>query len=345
VGIHRAVPRLRRVDCAQPGYRRQRRGRGFTYLDQSGARLVEPVELERIRTLAIPPAWTDVWICPLENGHLQAVGTDAAGRRQYLYHPVWRANRDREKFDEMLAFARALPKLRRRSVKLVDGAGLTRERVLAGAVLLLDRGLFRIGSEEYAEENGSYGLATLERRHVRVEPGNTIVFDYVGKTGKHLKQVVVDRRLHAVAAELKERRHRRKSFLGFENGRGWAEVRPAEINSFIKELGDGDFSAKDFRTWHATVIAAASLALADGSPTGAARTRAINAAAAEVAEALGNTPAVCKSSYIDPRVFDQYRSGDTIAPSVARPARGERNGNGTRQRRARERAVLRLLSG
>jgi DNA topoisomerase-1 len=344
VGIPSAVPRLRRVDCAEPGYRRQRRGRGFAYLGKSGARLRDPAQLERIRSLAIPPAWTDVWICPYANGHLQAVGTDAAGRRQYLYHPAWRANRDREKFDEMLAFAQALPKVRRRSTKLVAGDGLTKERVLAGAVLLLDRGLFRIGSEEYAEENGSYGLATLERRHVKLEARGTIVFDYVGKTGKHLTAKVVDRRLHAVAAELKQRRHRRSSFLGFENGRGWTEVRPAEINAFIKELADGDFSAKDFRTWHATVIAAASLALSDESPTTAGRRRAINEATAEVAEALGNTPAVCKSSYIDPRVFDLYRSGDTIASSVARPAPGELRGNGTRQRRARERAVLRLLS-
>ena len=338
------MPRLRRVDCNEPGYRRQRRGRGFTYLDEHGALLRDADELERIRSLAIPPAWTDVWICSIPNGHLQAVGTDVAGRRQYLYHPVWRANRDREKFDEMLTFARALPKLRRRSTTLVAGDGLTKERVLGCAVLLLDRGLFRIGSEEYAEENGSYGLATLERRHVRLEPGNRIVFDYVGKTGKHLKQAVVDRQLHAVAAELKARRHRRKTFLGFENGHGWSEVRPAEINAFIKDLADGDFSAKDFRTWHATVIAAASLALSDESPTVAGRRRAMNAAAADVAEALGNTPAVCKSSYIDPRVFDLYRSGETIAPSVARPAAGEIRGNGTRHRRAREQAVLRLLS-
>jgi len=338
------VPRLRRVDCNEPGYRRQRRGRGFAYLDHGGAPLRDRIELERIRALAIPPAWTDVWICRAANGHLQAVGTDAAGRRQYLYHPVWRANRDREKFDAMLAFARALPKLRKRSTTLVAGEGLTKERVLGCAVLLLDRGLFRIGSEEYAEEHGSYGLSTLERRHVRLEPGNRIVFDYTGKTGKHLKRAVVDRRLHAVAAELKERRHRRKTFLGFENGHGWSEVRPAEINAFIKELADGDFSAKDFRTWHATVIAAASLALSDEKPTVAGRKRAMNDAAADVAEALGNTPAVCKSSYIDPRVFDRYRSGDTIAPSVARPARGEANGNGTRQRLAREQAVVRLLS-
>ena len=338
------MPRLRRVDCREPGYRRIRRGRGFAYLDETGAPLTDPVALERIRSLVIPPAWTDVWICRLANGHLQAVGTDAAGRRQYLYHPVWRANRDRQKFDEMLAFARALPKVRRRSEKLVATPGLSKERVLGCAVLLLDRGLFRIGSEEYAEEYGSYGLATLERRHVRVEPKNRIVFDYVGKTGKHLMQSVVDRQLHAVAAELKERRHRQKTFLGFENGRGWSEVRPAEINAFIKELAEGDFSAKDFRTWHATVIAAAALALSEERPTVAGRKRAMNAAAVEVAEALGNTPAVSKASYIDPRVFDLYRAGETIPASVASPSRGELRGDGTRARRERERAVLRLLS-
>jgi DNA topoisomerase IB len=333
------VPRLRRVDCAEPGYARRRRGRGFTYVDERGLPVRDAAELERIKALVIPPAWTDVWICRHANGHLQAVGTDAAGRRQYLYHPVWREQRDRQKFDEMLAFARALPRLRRRSSKLLQQEGLGRDRVLGFAVTLLDRGLFRVGSEEYVEDNGSYGLTTLERRHVRLDPRATLVFDYTGKTGRRVVHSIADRRLYAVAEELKLRPGRHKAFLAFDDGDGWADLRAAEINAFIKSVTGADFSAKDFRTWHATVLAASSLAGSAVSASVAGRKRAINTAAEVVAEALGNTPAVCKASYIDPRIFDLYRSGSTIPASVA-----ARNG-GVRSHRERERAVLHLLSG
>jgi DNA topoisomerase I len=318
------VPRLRHVDCAEPGFARRRRGRGFSYLDEHGGTLRDPVDLERIASLAIPPAWSDVWICRFPNGHLQAVGVDSAGRRQYLYHQVWRERRDRQKFDSMLAFARALPRLRRASARVLDEPGLQKERVLGFAVTLLDRGLFRVGSEEYAEGNGSYGLTTLERRHVQVLANGTVVFDYVGKTGRHLVHTLRDRRLRAIADELKDRPGRSKAFLAFENGNGWAELRAAEINAFIKSVTGGDFTAKDFRTWHATVLAATSLAHADTPDTAADRRRAVNAAAAEVADALGNTPAIAKSSYIDPRVFDRYRSGSTISSGLSRPREIER---------------------
>jgi DNA topoisomerase I len=317
---------------------RRRRGRGFSYLDERERPLRDADELARIAALVIPPAWTDVWICRHPNGHLQAVGTDAAGRRQYLYHPVWREQRDRQKFDEMIGFARALPLLRRRSSALLRQDGLHKERILGFAVTLLDRGLFRVGSEEYAEDNGSYGLTTLERRHVRLDSSATLVFDYTGKTGRRLVHSITDRKLYALAAELKQRPGRHKAFLAFDDGSGWADLKAAEINAFIKDVTGDDFSAKDFRTWHATVLAAASLAQSPESRSGAGRTRAINAAAEVVAAALGNTPAVCKASYIDPRVFDLYRSGSTIPLSVA-----ERNGLGVRSQRARERAVLRLL--
>ena len=332
------MPRLRHVDCAEPGYGRRRRGRGFTYVDPRGAPLRDAGELDRIKALVIPPAWTDVWICRHAHGHLQAVGTDAAGRRQYLYHPTWREQRDRQTFHEMLGFADALPRLRRRSARFLSEPGLTRNRVLGFAVLLLDRGLFRVGSEEYAEENGSYGLTTLERRHVALDGRSTLVFDYVGKTGRRIVQQVADRRLYGVGAELKERPGRRKAFLAFTDGDGWTDLRAADVNTFIKDETGADFSAKDFRTWHATVLAAASLAQSAEKRSGAGRTRAINAAAEDVAEALGNTPAVCKASYIDPRVFDRYRSGSTIPADVA-----ARNGAGVRSQRAREEAVLRLL--
>ncbi|HEX6761583.1 MAG TPA: hypothetical protein VF094_02155 [Gaiellaceae bacterium] len=291
-----------------------------------------------MRALAIPPAWEDVWICPLRNGHLQAVGTDAAGRRQYLYHPAWRTRRDREKFDAMIAFARTLPRLRDESARLLRKRGLPKPRVVGFAVTLLDRGLFRIGGEEYAKQNGSHGLTTLERRHVHVASGDTIEFDYRGKTGKRLVHAVVDRRLHSIARSLVERPGNGKAFLVFEDGDAFVDLHADDINAFIKQACDGDFSAKDFRTWHATVLAATSLARSDEPATKAGRHRAVNEAAGTVAEALGNTPAISKSSYIDPRVFDLYRSGETIPTRTANRLveRGERD--------AAERAVIRLLA-
>ncbi len=332
------MPRLRHVDCAEPGFRRRRAGRGFVYLDERGAPLRDPAVIERIRALAIPPAWTDVWICRHSNGHLQAVGTDAAGRRQYLYHPVWRERRDRKKFDDMLEFARALPGLRERSERLLRKRGLPRERVLGFAVALLDRGLFRVGSEQYADDNGTYGLTTLERRHVTVQGSDGVVFDYPGKTGARRVHTVAGRRLRSVAAELKERPGRHRAFLAYANGSGWSEVDAADVNAFIKEAAGGDFTAKDFRTWHGTVEAAASLVRSAEAPTVAGRKRAVNQAAADVAELLGNTPAVSKASYIDPRVFDLYHAGTTISPRAAASANGDPKG-----RAVRERAVLRLL--
>src|SRR6185437_7367197 len=262
-----SMARLRRVDCSRPGIRRLRRGRGFTYADEHGNRVTDDETLERIRKLAIPPAWEDVWICPLANGHIQAVGTDARGRKQYRYHDDWRLRRDREKFDQMLDFGRALPRLRRRVAKQVQGTEPTRERVLAGAVRLLDRGFFRIGGEPYAEENNSYGLATMLRRHVRLEPRNVLVFDYPAKSGKRRLQSVVDPDVHRLAAELKSRRGGSEELLAYKNGRRWHDVRSADINAHVKALTGGDFSAKDFRTWNATVLAAVEVARAEAGAT------------------------------------------------------------------------------
>jgi DNA topoisomerase-1 len=216
----------------------------------------------------------------------------------------------------MLEFAASLPKLRSTSRRLVARRHLTRERVLAFAVLLLDEGLFRIGSEVYAEDNGSYGLTTLERRHVRLEPKSTIVFDYVGKTGRHIVQALGDRKLFAVAQRLKDRPDRSRKFLVYEDDGRVLKIHAADINGFVKQETGGDFSAKDFRTWHATVLAAASVACNREQTSEAGRRRTINRASAAVADALGNTPAVSKSSYIDPRIFDLYRSGCTIPPTV-----------------------------
>jgi DNA topoisomerase I len=308
--------RTRRVDCSAPGITRLRRGRGFSYVGVDGAPVRDPELLARIRGLVIPPAWRDVWICPIPNGHLQAVGTDAAGRRQYLYHEAWRTRRDQEKFDNMLEFGRALPGLRERVTAHLGQRGLTRDRVLACATRLLDRGFFRMGSEGYAEQNQTYGLATIHKRHVRLD-GGVIAFDYVSKGGQRRLQSVLDPQVRAVVAALLRRDGGGPELLAWRRGREWVDVRSEDINAYIKEQTGGDFTAKDFRTWTATVLAAVALASSFAvARSRTARTRAIRRAVQEVAQYLGNTPAVCRASYIDPRVFDRFRSGLTVAAAL-----------------------------
>ncbi len=310
------MPRLRRSDCSSPGILRRGRGRGFEYLDENGERIDDEEVLERIRELVIPPAWKDVWICPYPFGHIQAVGTDAAGRRQYLYHAQWRARRDQEKFDEMIRFARALPVIRRTAAKHLTQRGLTRERVLACSVRLLDRGFFRVGTEDYAEQNKTYGVATMQKRHVTLGPNGLLVFDYVAKSGKQRVQSVVDPPVYDVVEKLKKRRGGRE-LLAFKDGRSWVDVRSDHINEYIKAVAGEDFSAKDFRTWHGTVLAAVGLAVSGGAAgSKTALERAISRTVREVAYYLGNTPAVCRASYIDPRVFDRYRDGITIGGAL-----------------------------
>ncbi len=311
------MPRLRRADCSGPGFSRRRRGRGFEYRDERGERIRDAEVVERIRGLVIPPAWTDVWICSDPLGHIQAVGTDAAGRRQYLYHPQWRRRRDREKFEEMVRFARALPELRDVAERHLRRRGCVRERVLACAVRLLDRGFFRIGTEDYAEQNKTYGLATIERRHVRLDPGGVIRFDYRSKGGKRQVRSVVDRDVYRVVAELMRRRSGDR-LLAYKDGRSWVELMSDDINDYIKDVTRDGFSAKDFRTWNGTVLAAVALAVSsEAHASKRARTRAISRAVEEVAHYLGNTPAVCRASYIDPRVFDRFRDGLTIGGALA----------------------------
>jgi DNA topoisomerase I len=307
------VARLRRVDCSGPGIRRRRRGKGFEYLDDDGNRITEPSVIERIRELAIPPAWEDVWICPYPLGHIQATGTDAAGRNQYRYHDLWRERRDREKFESMISFARALPRLRRRVARDLAKAGMPRDKVLACAVRLLDRGFFRIGSEDYAEENDTYGLATMQKRHVTVSE-DRVVFDYEAKGGQRRLQSIGDLEVAAVVRELKRRRGGGEELLAYKDGRRWVDVRSADVNKYVKDAAGADFTAKDFRTWSGTVLAAVALAVSAPAQRGkGSRKRAKTRAIKEVAHYLGNTPAVARSSYIDPRVFDRFDGGLTIA--------------------------------
>jgi DNA topoisomerase-1 len=310
------APRVKRVDCSAPGIRRRRVGRGFVYLDPAGNRVNDPEVLERAKALVIPPAWTDVWICVDPRGHIQATGIDAKGRRQYRYHDVWRERRDREKFDHMLEFARALPQLRDAAREHLADDDLTRERVLACAARLLDLGFFRIGTEGYAEENQTYGLATMHKRHVTLEPPSTVNFDYMAKGGKRRLQSVVDPDVYTVVETLKRRRGGKPELLAWKRGRQWVDVRSADINAYIKDVTGGDFSAKDFRTWNATVLAAVALAVSAGATSPTARKRAVARAMKEVAHYLGNTPAVCRSSYVDPRIVDHYLGGSTIAPAL-----------------------------
>jgi DNA topoisomerase-1 len=338
------MTRLRRSDCSGPGITRRRRGRGFEYLDDTGRRVRDPEALARVRALAIPPAWRDVWICPDPQGHLQATGIDDAGRKQYLYHPTWRARRDAQKFDDMARFARALPALREQvSADLAGGPEPTRERVLACALRLLDRGFFRIGSEEYAVENESFGLATMRREHVTLNGNGEMVFDYPSKSGRRRIQAVVDRDVAEIVATLKRRRSGNPELLAYKERRRWRDLRSEDINAYLKEaIGDG-FSAKDFRTWNATVLAAVALGVAgEAAATKTGRKRAITRAIAEVAHYLGNTPAVCRASYIDPRVFDAYRGGLVIRP-VLEEAAAVAEGELPIHQRAVEEAVLDLI--
>lgn len=328
-----------------PGITRRRAGKGFTYHDEAGRRVTDPRVLERIRSLAVPPAWEQVWICPLDNGHLQAVGMDARGRRQYRYHDQWRVRRDAEKFDHMVAFARALPGLRRRCAELLATEDLSRPRVLACAARLLDLGFFRIGGEEYAEENQTYGLATMRKEHVRLDRGNMVTFDYPSKSSKQRIQTIVDAALFDVVVALKRRRSGGPELFAYRlAGGGWADVRSSDINDFIKEMTGGDFTAKDFRTWTATVLAAVALAVSENAGSRTARQRAISRAYREVGHYLGNTAAVCRKSYVDRRVVDAYLAGATIADTVNGLA-GAGPVEGLSVQGAVEDAVLDLLEG
>lgn len=329
---------LRRVPSTVPGISRRRHGRGFVYTHPNGQRVRDEETLDRIRQLAIPPAWEDVWICPDERGHLQAVGTDAAGRKQYLYHRDWRARRDQQKFDRVVRFARRLPNLRKVCGRDLASRRLSRDRALAGAARLLDLGFFRIGSEAYAEENGSFGLATLRRSHVRVE-GDTVLFDFSAKGGQRRVQRVGDATLARLTRALLARKGGGRELLAYRERGSWRDVRSEDINGYLKEVIGEDVSAKDFRTWHATVLTAALLASEERELTSVtSRKRVVSSVVKEVAEAMGNTPAVCRASYIDPRVIDRFMNGETI--------RLPRRGDLTDDRvRARVEAQVRDLLG
>jgi DNA topoisomerase-1 len=293
--------------------------------------------LERIASLAIPPAWKDVWICRSSRGHLQATGIDDAGRKQYRYHPRWREEREREKYERILRFAERLPALRATVRRHLRRRRIDRDKALAALVAVLDRTHLRIGTEQYAEQNGTFGLATLRSRHLEVE-GDTLVLDFKGKGGKRQRAELTDARLARVVAEMDDLPGY-EVFSYLDEDGGVVDVRSEDVNLYIKEHAGEDFSAKDFRTWAGTVAAAVALAALDPVSTASARQRAVAGVVRTVADLLGNTPAVCRASYIDPRIIDAYHDGHTIA-TLAQAVRDERSEDHTPQ----ELAVLALLS-
>ncbi len=323
--------RLRRADPSKPGYARRRRGKGFSYLDERGRPLTDPVAIERISALVIPPAWQDVWISPDPRGHIQATGTDQAGRRQYRYHDVWRAKRDEAKFDHVLDVAARLPRLRRKVTADLRMRGYGRERVLAVAVRLLDEGVFRIGGEEYASPDAAggatFGLATVHRDHVSVR-GAVMEFRYPAKGGAEQAQRITDGPAAKVVKALVDRDDDAEELLAYRDGRSWRDVRSADVNEYLRGVAGCEITAKDFRTWHATVLAAVTLA-GVGAASATARKRAVGGAMREVSEYLGNTPAVARASYVDPRVVDLFLEGVTVQVNGGKA----------------ERAVLTMLRG
>ncbi|MEU8662732.1 DNA topoisomerase IB [Actinoplanes philippinensis] len=307
--------RLRRSDLRRPGLSRRRAGKGFAYLDADGGPLRDAGAVERIKGLVIPPAWKDVWISPDPRGHIQAVGVDAAGRRQYLYHPQWREQQDRAKFDHALEVAERLPEVRDRLSADLTGRGLTRDRVLAAIVRLLDMGMFRVGGEESAarEEDPTYGLSTLRPDHLRGS-GGCVLLEFRGKSGIEHAATVGDGEVCAVLRDLKRRRRGEDRLFAYWDParRRWQEIRADTINEYLRDITGEQMTAKDFRTWHGTVRAATALAEAGPQPTATKRKKAVAHAMREVADLLGNTPTVARNSYVDPRVVQAYTEGEVI---------------------------------
>lgn len=332
--------RLRRSSISGPGLRRVRRGRGFSYYDTDGAALSDGAARQRVVDLVIPPAWKKVWVCPYPNGHIQAVGTDAAGRRQYMYHPQWQADRAEEKYERALSLAKRLPEWRSQVFSDLRGQGLQRGRVLAVALQLLDCGYFRAGGEDYAEENGSFGLATLQRDHVRLHR-DCVDFDYPAKSGVQRTCSVDDPLIVRAVGSLLRADTKLPRLLVYRTPDGWAEVHADEVNIRFRELVGEEFSIKDLRTWHGTVLAAEQFATAVEPTSKTARRRAEAGVMRAVAEELGNTPAVARGSYVDPRVVLAYEKGVTVAAALRK---ADRSRSPSKRQHLLEQATARLIS-
>ncbi|MER6455900.1 DNA topoisomerase IB [Streptomyces sp900105245] len=337
--------RLRTSSYDGPGFRRVRCGRGFRYADTTGEPLTDAGQLARVRALTIPPAWRDVWICPWPNGHLQAVGTDAAGRRQYLYHEQFRAEQEKAKHEHVRRIARTLPELRAEVAGDLAGRGLSRARVTACAVRLLDLGFFRVGSDRHTRVSETYGLTTMLREHVTCAR-DRITFSFPAKGGVETVRALVDDQVGTVTRALLRRARGGDRFLAFHEGGDWHDLHSDDLNEALRRLSGTDVTAKDFRTWHATVLAAVALSVVDGSARASetARRKQITRAVREVSHYLGNTPAVCRASYIDPVVFELFDQDVTIAAALTRLGEHGDFGRPATQG-AVEAAVLDLLDG
>jgi DNA topoisomerase-1 len=328
---------LRHVNDAEPGIRRHRAGKGFTSISATGRRLRDQATLGRIRALAIPPAWTEVWICRDPSGHLQATGRDARGRKQYRYHPRWSAVRDAAKYARLTAFARALPAIRRRVRKDLKQKGLPRTKVLAILVRLLEDTLVRIGNEEYARENGSYGLTTMQDRHAK-DVGQRVRLRFRGKSGTSHDVRITDARVARLVKRCRELPGQRL-FQYIDDEGSLQPVGSGDINAYLREITGADFTAKDFRTWGGTVLATAHLPTApvEAPPGPAARRAAVEG----VAEALGNTVAICRKCYIHPAVLRAFEDEDTLRRWLAARARP----TATRGLTLNQRSLLAFLRG
>jgi DNA topoisomerase I len=314
-----AVPGLRRSDPHGPGITRERTSAGIRYRDPSGADITSAETLQRIGALVIPPGWEDVWISPDPLGHIQATGVDRRGRTQYRYHQLWREQRDAQKFAHMLRFAGALPALRAATLRDLGGRRLDRDRVTAGAVRLIDLGLFRIGGEKYAELDHHYGATTLQKHDVKVTRDG-ITFDYIAKEGKRRTITVTDDAVRPTIRALVRSGNSQDSLFGYQDGGTWRPLHSHEVSSYIAAHAGGHFTAKEFRTWNATVLMALLLANANPSPTARSRKSAITAGIRGVADWLGDTPAVARRSYIDPRLIGRYESDGQLLTIPALPA-------------------------
>jgi len=298
---------LRYVSDAQPGIGRKHNTRGMSFIGPDGKVIRRAAEIKRILAMAVPPAWSDVWICPDPRGHIQATGRDAKGRKQYRYHRDWRATRDETKFDRMQAFAAALPMLRRRASADLSRPGLPRNKVIATIVQLLEKSLIRIGNEEYAKQNGSFGLTTLRNRHVRVK-GGTLSFQFRGKSGIRHSVAVDDRRLAQIVKQCRDLPG--QELFQYVDADGEVQsVGSGDINQYLRDVTGEDFTAKDFRTWSATVLAVAALRELPAAATKGRSEKNVITAIEAVARLLGNTRAVCRKSYVHPGVIDSYMDG------------------------------------
>lgn len=301
---------LRYVSDARPGIRRRKTGSGFTYTRADGAKVCDPRVLARIKALAIPPAWTDLWICPFEDGHLQVTGRDAKGRKQYRYHARFREVRESTKYEHVVAFAHALPDIRKTVNEHMAKRGLPREKVLATVVHLLETTLIRIGSDEYAARNKSYGLTTLKNRHVAVE-GNEVRFRFTGKSGKQWTLNVRDRRVAKVIKACQDLPG--QELLEYVDEAGACrDVTSTDVNDYLREITGKDITAKDFRTWAGTVLAAMALSELEGFDTATQAKRNLRAAIERVAAKLGNTAAICRKCYVHPEILNCYMAGELV---------------------------------